>query len=149
MLPDLAAEALQFLTRRDLDKACAVSKWLDSLLAQCCGVYPLRPVFRIELRSRSSGDSNKRRFGTYLPQRPVIFIYEEGKPGMSYPCISTDDVVCHGSSVLRHSYVDTLQVIHRTALPRVLGDLLIYLKQSAYRRFPLWEMPLWFAVGGS
>ncbi|KAH7707726.1 hypothetical protein AAVH_25028 [Aphelenchoides avenae] len=42
MLPDVAAEMVHFLSRRDLDKASGVSKWLDRMIAQC-EVYPLRP----------------------------------------------------------------------------------------------------------
>ncbi|KAH7704307.1 hypothetical protein AAVH_28497, partial [Aphelenchoides avenae] len=33
---------LHFLSRRDLDKASGVSKWLDRMIAQCCELYPLR-----------------------------------------------------------------------------------------------------------
>ncbi|KAH7721797.1 hypothetical protein AAVH_10644 [Aphelenchoides avenae] len=49
MLPDVAAEALYFMTRRDLDKACGVSKWLDAIIAHCFEVYPLRRVRSVEL----------------------------------------------------------------------------------------------------
>lgn len=40
---------VHFYSRRDLDKACAVSKWLDALIAQCCDVFTLRPVFEVKL----------------------------------------------------------------------------------------------------
>lgn len=50
MLPEVAAEALRFLSRRDLDRASAVSKWLDALIAQCFELYPLRPMHKIEVR---------------------------------------------------------------------------------------------------
>jgi hypothetical protein len=34
MLTEIAAEALHFLSRRDLDETSAVSKWLDATIAQ-------------------------------------------------------------------------------------------------------------------
>lgn len=49
MLSEIACEVLRFLSRRDLDRACAVSKWLDAMIAQSCGVFPLRPVHTVEL----------------------------------------------------------------------------------------------------
>lgn len=33
MLPEIAADVLLFLTRRDLDNACGISKWFDALVA--------------------------------------------------------------------------------------------------------------------
>lgn len=50
MLPEIASEALRFLSRRELDRISAVSKWLEALIAQCCRAYPLRPVFQVALR---------------------------------------------------------------------------------------------------
>lgn len=49
MLPEIAAETLHFLSRRDLDEACGVSKWLDTLIAQTCEMYPLRAVLFVRL----------------------------------------------------------------------------------------------------
>jgi hypothetical protein len=54
MLPEIAAEVLHLLSRRDLDKACAVSKWLDALIAQFCDVYPLRSVDKVQLYPREN-----------------------------------------------------------------------------------------------
>ncbi|KAH7713680.1 hypothetical protein AAVH_18958 [Aphelenchoides avenae] len=60
MLPDIAAEVLRFLSRRDLDKACGVSKWLKAMIAQCCEVYPLRLVQRVELLPYWNDDTRHR-----------------------------------------------------------------------------------------
>lgn len=49
MLPEITAEAVRFLSRRDLIRACGVSQWLDAMIAQCCDVFPLRPVHRVAL----------------------------------------------------------------------------------------------------
>lgn len=49
MLSEIAAEVLHFLSRRDLDKASGVSKWLDAMIGKCCEIYPLRPVAKVSL----------------------------------------------------------------------------------------------------
>lgn len=46
MQPDIAAEVLRFLSRRDLDKACTFRK-LDALISQTCNMCPLRSVLSV------------------------------------------------------------------------------------------------------
>lgn len=97
MLPEIAAEALHFLSRRDLDKTCAVNKWLDALIAHCCDVLPLRLVARVTLYPRG--------------RRHVVMI-EEHLGTVSDNCSfrGRDEDMHFCGSVLHHSYVDFLQV---------------------------------------
>lgn len=97
MLPELAAEALHFLSRRDLDIACAVSKWLDALIAQCCAVYPLRSVYKVHLlQSRSSS------------QFLVYYEKDDALPQQSFGHM--DEAVHFAGSVFRNSFVKYFQV---------------------------------------
>ncbi|KAH7703381.1 hypothetical protein AAVH_29447, partial [Aphelenchoides avenae] len=97
MLPEIAAEALCFLSRRDLDRACAVSKWLDALIAQCCSVYPLRQVFEVEMRPCRK--EFRVTFGGY-----------ETKDSMKcHTFVWLNEAVDFTGSTLRNSYVKNLK----------------------------------------
>lgn len=97
MVPEIAAEALRFLTRRELDKASAVSKWLDAMIAHCCKVYPLRPVFGIVLRP-CGNDST-----------PAVAI-ETDVLSSSHSFGSMDEAIYFVCSLLRQSLVEMLEV---------------------------------------
>lgn len=100
MLADIAAEALHFLTRWELDKACALSKWLDALIAERFDVYPLRPVALVNLYPRESGYELDLRI-------------QDGTDLHRYQSFtSVDEAVRFTGSILRHSYVDRFWVIH-------------------------------------
>jgi hypothetical protein len=98
MVPETAAEVLHFLTRRDLDKACCASKWLDVLIAQCCKAYPLRPVRRVVLLP-SENDFT-----------PGVVIDEEGHPATDHQFDSVNEAVHFACATLRNSYVENLEV---------------------------------------
>lgn len=98
MLPVIAAEALHFLSRRDLDKACAVSKYIDAMIAKCFDVYPLRPVASILLW-----------WDELMPKFPIDD-NEFPRPERSFS--SMDDAAHFVGSVLHHSYVERLQVTY-------------------------------------
>lgn len=99
MLPEIAAEALHFLTRRDLDKACGVSKWLDALIAQCCAVYPLRPVHKVAV----------------LPCRDsfTLKVWEKHDSVTVYSFSNMYEAVQRAASFLRHSHVEEFAVSAR------------------------------------
>lgn len=98
MLSDIAAEVLHFLTRRDLDKAAGVSKWLDALIAQCCEVYPLRPVHKMELYRR----------GEYF--MPTVCVNVEGPSGTSHSFSTMTEAAHFAGYILRKSRVVHLVV---------------------------------------
>lgn len=100
MLPDIASEALLFLTRRDLDKACAISKWLDAMIARCCGVYPFRTVERVWL-IQSSSDYTLR-----------VWIENYGD-STDNPFRTMDEAVHLAGPILRQSYVKYFEVNFR------------------------------------
>lgn len=96
MLAEIVAGALHFLTRRDLDKASAVSKWLDALIAQCCDVDPLRPVASVTLRRRRND------FTLFVVAKTISRTHHSFK--------SVDESVRITASTLRRSYVELLEV---------------------------------------
>lgn len=98
MLSDIAAEVLHFLTRRDLDKACAVSKWLDAMIAQCCDGVPLRPVYSVRLFSCWDGFGLKVCVGSHLDS------------WIDQWFCSLDDALRFAGAILRHSHIKVLHV---------------------------------------
>ncbi|KAH7695109.1 hypothetical protein AAVH_37837, partial [Aphelenchoides avenae] len=96
MLAEIVAEALHFLTRRDLDKVSAVSKRLDALIAKCCGAYPLRPVVYITLCRRRND------FMLYVGAQTISLTRHQSFK-------SVDESVRVTASTLRQSYVDLLE----------------------------------------
>lgn len=98
MLPEIAAEALHFLPRRDLDKACAVSVWLDAMISQCCSVYPLRPVRKVALYPL--GDDLKLNVSSF----------DEVHSEISNSFSSLDEAAHHTGCILRHSFVEDFDV---------------------------------------
>jgi hypothetical protein len=98
MLPEIAAEVLHFLSRRDLDKACGVSKWLDALIPQCFEVYPLRPVLSVHL------------LPMWKDFPPTVLIWEMASSWTDRWFGSMDKAVKFAVSVLRRSYVQHLRV---------------------------------------
>lgn len=98
MLPEIAAEVLLFLNRRDLDKACGVSKWLDLTIVNSCDVYPLRPVARVELSPPCD------------IMDATVIVAELPFVDMGYEFSSMDEAVSFAASIIRHSYVESLQV---------------------------------------
>lgn len=97
MLPDIVAEVLHFLSRRDLDKASAASKLLDGIIAQCCEVYPLRTVHIVALYQIDYLDD----FTTYV----------RFNGGLPTSFGSMDEAARFAGSILRHSFVAELEVI--------------------------------------
>lgn len=104
MLPEIAAEALHFLSRRDIDRASAVSKWLDAMIVKCCEVFPLRPVasvalyqsledFVLEVRGANDGDSET-----------------------SHSFRSMDEAAHFVGCIVRNSYVEQIRVRLRAKL---------------------------------
>lgn len=98
MLPEIAAEAMHFLSRRDLNETWGVSKWLDSLIAQTCDVYPLRPV----LFARLDWCGNE--FKLYIS----TFGWKYASTRQSYA--SMDEAVRFLGHIFRHSFVERLEV---------------------------------------
>lgn len=97
MLPEIAVEALHFLSRRDLDKACAVSKSIDAITAKYFDVFPLRPVASISLR-------------LWYESMPEVSIVDDEFPLPERLLSSLEEAVHFVGSVLRHSYVESLEV---------------------------------------
>ncbi|KAH7707727.1 hypothetical protein AAVH_25029 [Aphelenchoides avenae] len=103
MLTEIAAEVLRFLTRRDLDKTCAISKWLDAMISQCCELHPLRPVHEVSLYP--DGDGSALNVG--------IEKDDSGDSGIGRTTdifSSMDEAVHFVASLLRHSYVEYLML---------------------------------------
>ncbi|KAH7700256.1 hypothetical protein AAVH_32624, partial [Aphelenchoides avenae] len=97
MLSEIAADVLHFLTRRDLDKACGVSKWLDALMAQCCEVYPLRRVAKISLHQRGNDFA------------PTVVITKDDGAVTNHSFSSMDEAARFTAFALCHSYLDILE----------------------------------------
>ncbi|KAH7710491.1 hypothetical protein AAVH_22229 [Aphelenchoides avenae] len=95
MLYEVAAEVLLFLTRRDLDRVCAISKWLDALIAQSCNVFPLRPVRAVSLFPRWN------RFMLLVSNKT------DGRRSKTHHSFSSMYEAVHlAGSILRHSFVE-------------------------------------------
>lgn len=103
MLPEIAAEALHFLSRRDLDKASAVSRWFDAMIAKCCDEYPLRPVFEVALDN-------------YENNLTLSVRTEKDHAGTDHSFGSMDEAAHFVGSILRHSYVQELKVAFSDSL---------------------------------
>lgn len=101
MLPDIVAEVLHFVSRRDLDKACGVSKWLDAIIAQCCAVYPFRPVRSVSLHSRRSDIQSSRHF---------VFVETNGGLQTNQTFCSMDEAALFVGCVLRNLFVEILEI---------------------------------------
>lgn len=97
MLPDVAADVLHFLSRRDLDKACGLSKWLDAMIAKCCEQYPLRPVHRVALSRREASTLN-------------VGINADGQSITDRSFSSLEEAARFTGTILRHSFVKYFQV---------------------------------------
>lgn len=98
MLPKIATEALHFPTRRDLDKVCGVSKWLDKLIAQTCETYPLRAVDCVKLHR--CGDD------FILNVSTIVAKYARTR----YLFATMDEAVRFLGRIFRHSYIERLEV---------------------------------------
>lgn len=99
MLAEVVVDVLHFLTRRDLDQACFVSKRFNALIAQCFDVFPLRPVREVELYK----DGN--RFRVRIRSGAEELFTRIGRSSNSL-----DKTTHLAASLLRQSYVDTLRV---------------------------------------
>lgn len=99
MLPDVAAEALRFLTRRELDNACGASKWLDAMIARSCDVFSLRSVRKVALYPCWNGFTLK-------------VWTDNDDSGRDHSFKSLDDAAGFAVLVLRRSYVGDLQVTY-------------------------------------
>ncbi|KAH7710492.1 hypothetical protein AAVH_22230 [Aphelenchoides avenae] len=112
MLAEIAAEVVQFLSRRDLDKACAVSKWLDALISHYCETCPLRRVFEVKLLPLGMYDF-----------MPTVFIDANQNPDIFDSFNSLDEAVHSTGSILRHSYVEDLMWgDHKCGIMKILPD---------------------------
>lgn len=111
MLPKNVAEALQFLTRRHLDKASAVSRWLDAMITRYCDVYPLRQVATVELHYQCVNDFTLK-----------VWTTEDESP-LALSFGSMDEAASFGGAILRHSYVDDLEVILADFMMKTLMKL--------------------------
>lgn len=99
MLAEIAAEALHFLTRRDLDKLCVVNKQFNGLIDLYCDVDALRSVFKVELLPSISD------------VKLTVLIEEKRDSGTYHTFGGMDEVVYFIGSILRHSNVERLEVI--------------------------------------
>lgn len=106
MLPDIAAEVLSFQTRRDLDKASGVSKWLDAMIAQCFEVFPLRPVAEVALNKGVGNFTLKVRTEND----------DSGTHSFVHSFCSMDEAVQFAASRIRNSYVELLHVSGKGSL---------------------------------
>ncbi|KAH7715097.1 hypothetical protein AAVH_17525 [Aphelenchoides avenae] len=98
MLPDIAVDVLHFLTRRDLDTACIVSKQFNRVIAQRGDAYPLRSVRSVKLHSRVNDCIR------------IVFIVNCGNTGIDQSFASIYEAAAFAASIFRHSYVKSLQV---------------------------------------
>lgn len=103
MLSEIAADVLHFLARRDLDKACGISKWLDALISQCCEVYPLRRVPSVLL------------YRCY-DLTPTIVIKKDDAALIDHSFGSMEEAAHFAASILRSSYVEVLEVSFNISL---------------------------------
>lgn len=98
MLAEIAAEALHFLTRRDLDKLCVVNKQFNGLIDLYCDVDALRSVFKVELLPSISD------------VKLTVLIEEKRDSGTYHTFGGMDEVVYFIGSILRHSNVERLEL---------------------------------------
>ncbi|KAH7700977.1 hypothetical protein AAVH_31898, partial [Aphelenchoides avenae] len=97
MLAEITAEALHFLTRRDLDKLCVFSKQFNALIDLYCDVYALRSVFKVELLPSISD------------LKLTVLVEEKRDSGTYRTFGGMDEVVYFIGSVLRHSNEERLE----------------------------------------
>ncbi|KAH7703236.1 hypothetical protein AAVH_29597, partial [Aphelenchoides avenae] len=135
MLHVVAVEALLFLSRRDLDKMCAVSTRLEALLAAACGTYPFRRLRRVDLEDYKAKDD---------PSKFDVCILDDGVEVAFHLCETLDEALTFLAPFYRHTYVDEFRVhlglcgeSYRVP-PRQWSDLTQIFRSGAARHLQFW-----------
>lgn len=112
MLAEIAAEVIQFLTRRDLDKARAISNSMESLIEQVCAVHPFRSIWCMSLERPANSK--------------FVFAMSEnrGTKEHEFPFHSLDDAMPFIATLLRQSYIESFHVSLFSRLSQPQTDLL-------------------------
>ncbi|KAH7712330.1 hypothetical protein AAVH_20337 [Aphelenchoides avenae] len=106
MLPVVAVEVLLFMSRRDLDKMCAVSTRLEALLAAAC---PFRRMYRVSLTTEVHDVYEDEDDEVSVTLFAVSILDDHGEP--VYRAFATfDEALAFLTPFFRRTYVDEFQM---------------------------------------
>ncbi|KAH7712329.1 hypothetical protein AAVH_20336 [Aphelenchoides avenae] len=139
MLHVVAVEVLLFMSRRDLDKMCAISTRLETLIALACATYPFRRMRRVDLQAYDD-DEDVSKFD--------VSILDDGDELAFRVCETLEEALTFLAPFYRRTYVDEFEVRvglyegDRRVLPSQWTDLTNIFRSGAARHLQFWSTDL-------